>query len=98
MIHFEYKDFTTHIIQARRAIIIHELEYSSFKENLFVLGAGKRVQIKPEEISFIDFNLIFFKHIPNYNNPVQPFLDVKHLLSKCNWTSKQNYGLPNEED
>ena len=71
-----------------RAIIIHELDYSVFVDNLYVLTQGNRVKIKPEELSFVDFNLIYHKHIPEYKDYQQPKLDIAHLLQQIKWVSK----------
>ena len=73
-----------------REIIFHEMEYSAFKGEIFVLRAGNRVQIEPEELSFIQYNLLFYKHSPFYNREDMDILDIKPLLKKFNWVSKTN--------
>lgn len=81
-----------------REIILHEMEYSSFKEEIFVLRGENRVKIECEDISFLNFNLMFHKHIPFYNRKMDDILDIKPLLKKYTWSSKinLNYELTNE--
>lgn len=92
MIQIITKDASTHIIFGRRTIILHSMEYSSFKEDLFVLRAGKSTKINPEDLSLIDFHLLFHKHIPQYQDSTIPHLDIKPLLNKYTWASKMTYG------
>ena len=73
-----------------REIILHEMEYFTFKEEIFVLRAGNRVQIEPKELSFVHYNLLFHKHAPCYNRKDLDMLDIKPLLKKYNWVSKIN--------
>jgi len=67
------------------------MEYSSFKDNIFVLEGEKRVKIKPEELTFVDFNILFNRHNPVYNNPLQRKLDMGYLLKTFTWSKTNNY-------
>ena len=91
MIQIETIHSHTHLKLGRREIILHEMEYSSFKDELFVLNEEKRVKINPEELSFLDFNLLYHKHSPLYSNEKLKHLDIKYLLDKYKWVSKTHY-------
>jgi hypothetical protein len=80
-----------YILFGTRAIIFHEMEYSSFKDNIFVLEGEKRYKINPEELTFVDFNILFNRHKPVYNNPVQRKLDMDYLLKTFTWSNINNY-------
>jgi len=83
-----------------REIILHEMEYSSFKEEIFILRGENRVKIECEDISFLNFNLLYHKHIPFYNGTMNDILDIKPLLKKYTWSSKinLNYELTDERN
>ena len=72
-------------------MLVYGLE--TVKENLFILEGKNRTQIKPEDLKFAEFQLLFYKHIPNYNDETQPRLDIQHLLEKCFWIPKENYKM-----
>jgi hypothetical protein len=91
MITIQTKGCSVHLSFHRKTIILHEMEYSSFKENLFVLEGSKRTQIQPEDLSWIDFHLLFFKHKPVYNDPLQDKLDMEYLLKNFSWSSIETY-------
>lgn len=89
MIKVIQEDLWVELSYLRFKVIILNERYETFKENLFVeYGQGKRVKIGIEELTWGDFNLIFKKHIPKYNNPIQRRLDVEHLLSVTNWRTE----------
>lgn len=92
MINITTKGSSVHITFARKTIILHEMEYSSFKENLFILEGSKRYQIQPEEMGVVEFSLLYHKHKPVYNDPHQRKLDMEHLLTSFSWSSTENYG------
>ena len=82
-------------------IAIPSKVYHTFTENLFVVKTqnkwGKNQlqteviseQIKVEEINWFDFNLIYNKHIPNYNDSERKRIDIERLLKNCEWLSLQ---------
>jgi hypothetical protein len=98
MIHIETKHSFTTLSCLTRLIIFNEWEYDTFKENLFVLEGKNRTQINPEDLKFGDFQLLFYKHIPNYNDETQIRLDIEHLLQKCYWTTTENYKLSSKHE
>lgn len=68
-------------------VLLNEV-YDTLNNNLFVnYGKDKRVKISIEELTFGDFNLLWHKHIPNYNDEQQRTLDVLYVMSKCEWSS-----------
>jgi hypothetical protein len=67
------------------------LEYSYFQQELFALEGDKRTQIKDKDLTFVDYHLLFHKHIPKYNNVDQRKLDIEPLLAKYNWSCLENY-------
>ena len=91
MITIETRGSSVHLSIGRKTIIIHEMEYSSLKENLFILEGFKRTQIKPEDLGWIDFHLLYTKHKPMYNDPLQRKLDMEYLLNNFSWSSIENY-------
>lgn len=87
MIQITTKDSFTTLSCLTKSIIFNEWEWDRFKDNLFVLIKENRKQISPTDLKFIDFNLLFYKHIPNYSDLSTPRLDIKHLLETCWWNS-----------
>jgi hypothetical protein len=89
MIQVVQDDLLVELIYSTRKVIIPIKWYNTFNENLFVeYGQGKRVKMSIEELTFGDFNLIWYKHAPKYNDIFQRRLDVEHLLSVCKWVSE----------
>lgn len=88
MIQIENQDAFVILKYGIRRIIFHEMEYSSFKEELFVLRGENKVKIEPEELTFINFNLLYYKHTPFYNKTVSDILDINPLIKKFSWSTK----------
>jgi len=71
-----------------KRILVNVFEWESFKDNLFYYEDKKRIKISPEDLIWVDFNLIHGKHRPNYRDEKQRRFDIEHLLSKTNWVSR----------
>jgi len=91
MIKIDIDDLIVELSYFNSNVVLTRKGYDVFKDNLFVEYNGKKQQIEPNELTILDFNLIWYKHRPNYSNPSQRKLDVEHLLSVCNWTSEKIY-------
>lgn len=98
MVEIKEEKYAIKLILMGRSLIIPKEEYLTFKENLIVeynenkwvddnyvdIPISKRIEI--EELSFVDFNLLYYKHQPNYNDTQMKKLNIRHLLSVCNWS------------
>jgi hypothetical protein len=70
-----------------KTILVSVFEWETFKDNLYYYEENNRVKISPEELTWVDFNLIHGRHKPNYRNEKQRRFDVEHLLRKTTWAS-----------
>jgi len=91
MIEVKKNDYTYDVIFENKKVIIPKEMFDDFQENLFVIQGGMEEQITLEDLSYVDFNLIFYQHIPHYGDLTQRKLNIKHLQSVCDWTSETIY-------
>jgi len=91
MIKIKKTDYTYEVIRDNKKIIIPTEMFKDFQENLFVSYGDREEQITIEDLSYVDFNLIFYKHIPHYSDLTQRKLDMKLLKSVCDWSSETIY-------
>jgi hypothetical protein len=92
MIKINQTPYNYEITCGNQKIVIPTEMYQAFQENLFV-SYGKNIekQITPEELTFVDFNLLFQHHAPHYADDKMRRLNMELLKEVCKWTSETIY-------
>lgn len=92
----EAEEFVELICMGRKVIIPTKL-YNLFKENLIVEYSeimvvnnreqeiSKSKKINVDDITFGQFNCLLNKHQANYSDVKTKRLNIRHLLSVCDW-------------
>lgn len=89
MIKILQKDDMVMIKVLTKAIIMHQFQYEQFKENLFIETKNDKRKVDVNDLSFVDFNLLYYKHKPNYADKDRPTLNIEFLLENYSWSTTQ---------
>lgn len=71
-----------------KLILINEMDYTDFKNSLFIDKGKERFQIQPEELKLIDFMLLWYRHKPHYADDNRRIIDYDFANKNSKWVCK----------